>query len=344
MSRKALDDQGISEAPLARAGAWPRSSSRIQQLEAASAKSCKIVGVQLLADSCDAVQGSRTSKGRVELALRGCHWSGGAWPWSGCDRCPRPARSSSYSVAAVAIAAILGAAVGQHAHLQGDATLLVAMGSSGRRAGLRRCAGSGCRHEPGEADHGIGIGSRSARGEDAPRTALILTEAAGRPGASRRPRPTRRRIRRIRLRIGPGLLRAARTTFYVGHAQGRPGRIFAASTLRRYLRQGRLRQARDDRKTPLTAADLLNDRVIPLLRRSVGIPLHARADRPRHRILRRSPRPPPNTSSIWQVEDIDHTRTKAKSPQTNGIVEAPVPQDLCSYEILNRVAAVRKKL
>ena len=28
-----------------------------------------------------------------------------------------------------------------------------------------------------------------------------------------------------------------------------------------------------------------------------------------------------NTNSTWPFEDIDHTRTKAKSPQTNGIVE-----------------------
>jgi len=28
-----------------------------------------------------------------------------------------------------------------------------------------------------------------------------------------------------------------------------------------------------------------------------------------------------STSSIWPLEDIDHSRTKAKSPQTNGICE-----------------------
>ena len=73
-----------------------------------------------------------------------------------------------------------------------------------------------------------------------------------------------------------------------------------------------------DRKTPITAADLLNDRVIPFYEEQ-GIPLQrVLTDRgteycgahDRHEY-----------ELYLAVEDIDHTRTKAKSPQTNGIVE-----------------------
>jgi transposase InsO family protein len=73
-----------------------------------------------------------------------------------------------------------------------------------------------------------------------------------------------------------------------------------------------------DRKTPLPAADLLNDRVVPFFD-SYGIPLaRVLTDRgtefcgnPEHH----------EYELYLAVENIDHTRTKARSPQTNGIVE-----------------------
>ncbi|CAP56629.1 putative transposase [Gluconacetobacter diazotrophicus PA1 5] len=73
-----------------------------------------------------------------------------------------------------------------------------------------------------------------------------------------------------------------------------------------------------DRKTPVTAADLLNDRVIPFFE------LH---DLPLQRVL--TDRGTEFCGShdrheyelYLAVENIDHTRTKARSPQTNGIVE-----------------------
>jgi transposase InsO family protein len=73
-----------------------------------------------------------------------------------------------------------------------------------------------------------------------------------------------------------------------------------------------------DRKTPLTAADLLNDRVIPFFDEH-GIPLQRiLTDRgtefcgnpERHEY-----------ELCLAVENIDHSRTKTKSPQTNGIRE-----------------------
>ena len=73
-----------------------------------------------------------------------------------------------------------------------------------------------------------------------------------------------------------------------------------------------------DRKTPLTAADLLNDQVIPFYEEH-AIPLQ--------RVLTDRGTEYCGTHDRHEyelylaVEDIDHTRTKAKSPQTNGIVE-----------------------
>lgn len=68
----------------------------------------------------------------------------------------------------------------------------------------------------------------------------------------------------------------------------------------------------------MPAADLLNDRVVPFFD-SFGIPLlRVLTDRgteycgnPEHH----------EYELYLAVEDIDHTRTKAKSPQANGIVE-----------------------
>jgi transposase InsO family protein len=73
------------------------------------------------------------------------------------------------------------------------------------------------------------------------------------------------------------------------------------------------------RKTPLAAADILNDRVIPFFdEHGVHIGRMLTADRgtefcgahDRHEY-----------ELYLAIEDIDHTRTKVKSPQTNGICE-----------------------
>ena len=73
-----------------------------------------------------------------------------------------------------------------------------------------------------------------------------------------------------------------------------------------------------DRKTPITAADLLNDRVAPFYdARQVRL-TRVLTDRgteycgnPEHH----------EYELYLALEDIDHSRTKTKSPQTNGIVE-----------------------
>ena len=73
-----------------------------------------------------------------------------------------------------------------------------------------------------------------------------------------------------------------------------------------------------DRKTPLTAADLLNDRVIPFFDEQ-GVKLQRMLT---DRGTEYCGNPERHEYELYlAVEDIDHSRTKTKSPQTNGIVE-----------------------
>jgi transposase InsO family protein len=71
-------------------------------------------------------------------------------------------------------------------------------------------------------------------------------------------------------------------------------------------------------KTPITAADLLNDRVLPFFE-AHGLPL-LRILTDRGTEYCGAPDRHPYELYL-AVEDIDHTRTKTKSPQTNGICE-----------------------
>src|SRR4249919_1823290 len=107
----------------------------------------------------------------------------------------------------------------------------------------------------------------------------------------------------------------AQDTFYVGNMKG-VGRIYQQTFVDTYSKVAFAKLY--DRKTPLTAADLLNDRVIPFFDEE-GVKLQrVLTDRgteycgnPEHH----------EYELYLAVEDIDHSRTKTKSPQTNGIVE-----------------------
>jgi transposase InsO family protein len=73
-----------------------------------------------------------------------------------------------------------------------------------------------------------------------------------------------------------------------------------------------------DRKNALVAADLLNDRVIPFYEQ-YDIPLlRVLTDRGTEYCGSREHH---EYQLYLAIEDIDHSRTKAKSPQTNGICE-----------------------
>uniref|UniRef100_UPI0028526BCC integrase core domain-containing protein n=1 Tax=Cerasicoccus maritimus TaxID=490089 RepID=UPI0028526BCC len=71
-------------------------------------------------------------------------------------------------------------------------------------------------------------------------------------------------------------------------------------------------------KTPITAADLLNDRVMPLYEDSDMGLLRILTDRG----TEYCGKPEQHDYQLYLAMcDIDHTKTKAKSPQTNGICE-----------------------
>ena len=107
----------------------------------------------------------------------------------------------------------------------------------------------------------------------------------------------------------------AQDTFYVGTLKG-VGRVYQQTFVDTYAKVGFAKLY--DRKTPITAADLLNDRVIPFFE-DHGVPLQRVLT---DRGTEYCGNPERHEYELYlAVEDIDHTRTKAKSPQTNGIVE-----------------------
>jgi len=112
----------------------------------------------------------------------------------------------------------------------------------------------------------------------------------------------------------PGYL-GSQDTFYVGNMKG-VGRIYQQTFIDTYSRVafGKLYTTKD----AITAADLLNDRVIPFFD-SHNIPLlRVLTDRG----TEYSGKIENHAYQLYlAIEDIDHTRTKAKSPQTNGICE-----------------------
>jgi transposase InsO family protein len=107
----------------------------------------------------------------------------------------------------------------------------------------------------------------------------------------------------------------AQDTFYVGTLTG-VGRIYQQTFVDTYSKVAFAKLY--DRKTPLTAADLLNDQVVPFFD-THEVPLN-RVLTDRGTEYCGSP-----ATHVYElylaVENIDHTRTKVKSPQTNGIVE-----------------------
>ena len=112
----------------------------------------------------------------------------------------------------------------------------------------------------------------------------------------------------------PGYL-GSQDTFYVGNLKG-VGRIYQQTFVDTYSKVASCKLYTT--KTPITAADLLNDRVLPLFESHDMRMLRILTDR--------------GTEYCGKVEqhdyelylglnDIEHTKTKAFSPQTNGICE-----------------------
>ena len=112
----------------------------------------------------------------------------------------------------------------------------------------------------------------------------------------------------------PGYL-GSQDTYYVGTIKG-IGRIYQQTFVDTYSKVAACKLYTT--KTPITAADLLNDRVLPLLEsHGVGL-IRILTDRG----TEFCGRPERHDFQLYlAVNDIEHTRTKAYSPQTNGICE-----------------------
>lgn len=112
----------------------------------------------------------------------------------------------------------------------------------------------------------------------------------------------------------PGYL-ISQDTFYVGYLKG-VGRIYQQTVIDTYsaVAFAKVYTA----KIPVTAADILNDRALPFFE-SHDIPvLRVLTDRGTEYCGSADKHP---YQLYLQLNDIDHTKTKVKSPQTNGICE-----------------------
>lgn len=112
----------------------------------------------------------------------------------------------------------------------------------------------------------------------------------------------------------PGYL-GSQDTFYVGHVKG-IGRIYQQTFVDTYSKMAMCKVYTS--KTPITAADLLNDRVIPYFENNGLFVLRMLTDRG----TEYCGKPEQHDYQLFlAIHDIDHTKTKARHPQTNGICE-----------------------
>lgn len=112
----------------------------------------------------------------------------------------------------------------------------------------------------------------------------------------------------------PGYL-GAQDTYYVGTIKG-VGRIYQQTFIDTYAKVALVKLY--DRKNALVAADMLNDRVLPFYEQHDVPLLRILTDRGTEFCGQREHH---EYQLYLAIENIDHTRTKARSPQTNGICE-----------------------
>ena len=112
----------------------------------------------------------------------------------------------------------------------------------------------------------------------------------------------------------PGYL-GSQDTFYVGTIKG-VGRIYQQTFVDTYSKWAAAKLYTT--KTPITAADLLNDRVLPFFaEQGMGV-IRILTDRG----TEYCGKPENHDYQLYlALNDIEHSRTKANHPQTNGICE-----------------------
>ncbi|EKB1965889.1 helix-turn-helix domain-containing protein [Vibrio parahaemolyticus] len=112
----------------------------------------------------------------------------------------------------------------------------------------------------------------------------------------------------------PGYL-GSQDTFYVGNLKG-VGRIYQQTFVDTYSKVAFAKLYTT--KTPITAADMLNDKVLPFFEAHELPMLRILTDRGTEYCGRVEQH---DYQLYLAINDIDHTKTKAMSPQTNGICE-----------------------
>jgi transposase InsO family protein len=112
----------------------------------------------------------------------------------------------------------------------------------------------------------------------------------------------------------PGYL-GSQDTYYIGTIKS-IGRIYQQTFLDTYSKVAFVKLY--DRKNALVAADMLNDRVLPVFEEQEVPLLRVLTDRGTEYCGNRESH---EYQLYLALENIDHSRTRAKSPQTNGICE-----------------------
>lgn len=112
----------------------------------------------------------------------------------------------------------------------------------------------------------------------------------------------------------PGYL-GSQDTYYVGYIKG-VGKIYQQTFVDTYSRVAFAKIY--DQKTALTAADMLNDKVLPFYESENIDLLRVLTDRGTEFCGKKESHA---YQMYLEIEDVDHTKTKAYSPQTNGICE-----------------------
>lgn len=112
----------------------------------------------------------------------------------------------------------------------------------------------------------------------------------------------------------PGYL-GSQDTYYVGYIKG-VGRIYQQTFIDTYCKVAAAKLY--DQKTAIVAADMLNDRVLPFYEQHGIALLRMLTDRGTEYCGNRQDH---EYELYLQLEDIDHSRTRARRPQSNGICE-----------------------
>jgi transposase InsO family protein len=119
----------------------------------------------------------------------------------------------------------------------------------------------------------------------------------------------------VKLRLNILCILEFRITYYVGNIKG-VGRIYQQTFIDTYSKVAFAKLY--DRKNAITAADMLNDKVVPFFQEQQIPLLRILTDRGTEHCGKAEYH---EYELYLQIENIEHSKTKVKSPQSNGICE-----------------------